>query len=116
MHPAVLLFDVDNTLLDNDRIEADLSAYLSQQFGDDTRERYWTLFEQLRSELGYADYLGAVQRYRMEHLHDPRVISMSQFLIDYPFEQRLYPRVLELLQQASALGPTVVLSDGDVVF
>jgi FMN phosphatase YigB (HAD superfamily) len=116
MQPVVMLFDVDNTLLDNDAVEADLSAYLSQQFGNETRDRYWALFEQLRSELGYADYLGALQRYRMEHLHDPRVVSMSQFLIDYRFEERVYPRVFELLQQASELGPVVILSDGDVVF
>jgi len=116
MSPCVFLFDVDNTLLDNDAVEADLSSYLSREFGAETRDRYWTLFEQLRGELGYADYLGTLQRYRMENLRDPRVVAMSHFLIDYPFEQRVYPRVFELLRYARTLGPTVILSDGDVVF
>ena len=116
MSPCVFLFDVDNTLLDNDAVEADLSSYLSREFGAETRDRYWTLFEQLRGELGYADYLGTLQRYRMENLRDPRVVAMSHFLIDYPFEQRVYPRVFELLRYARTLGATVILSDGDVVF
>ena len=116
MLPLVFLFDVDNTLLDNDTVAADLSSYLAQQFGSATRDRYWVLFEQLRAELGYADYLGALQRYRVENLHDPRVVSMSHYLIDYPFERRLYARAQDALEHASRLGPTVILSDGDVVF
>jgi len=113
---AVFLFDVDNTLLDNDAVQADLSAFLERRFGQTCRDRYWALFEELRLELGYADYLGALQRYRLENLDDPQLLEVSSFLIDYPFAERLYPRALEALARCARLGRTVILSDGDVVF
>src|SRR6478735_2277945 len=91
----VFLFDVDNTLLDNDGVQEDLSAHLESEFGRPARERYWAIFETLRSELGYADYLGALQRYRLEDPDDPQLLRMSAFLIDYPFTSRLYPGALE---------------------
>src|SRR5689334_4256262 len=90
----LFLLDVDNTLLDNDRIEHDLSVHLTKVFGRDACDRYWGILEQLRTELGYADFLGALQRYRTENLHDPRILEMSSFLVDYPFAERLYPRAL----------------------
>jgi len=113
---TVFLFDVDNTLLDNDAIQEDLSAYLERQFGRPARDRYWTLFEELRTELGYADYLGALQRYRLENLDDPQLLEVSSFLVDYPFAARLYPGALDAVARCARLGPTVILSDGDVVF
>ena len=113
---TVFLFDVDNTLLDNDAIQGDLSAYLERQFGRPARDRYWTLFEELRTELGYADYLGALQRYRLENLDDPQLLEVSSFLVDYPFAARLYPGAMEAIARCARLGPTVILSDGDVVF
>jgi FMN phosphatase YigB (HAD superfamily) len=120
LHDVVFLVDVDNTLLDNDRIVADLRDHLNQQFGAECAGRYWTLFEQLRAELGYADYLGALQRYRQDMegkgAHALALLQMSSFLIDYPFEQRVYPGALEALACMNRLGPTVILSDGDVVF
>ena len=114
--PLVFLLDVDNTLLDNDRIAADLREHLDREFGTQRQERYWEIFESLRNELGYADYLGALQRYRVEYLDDPRLLMMSSFLVDYPFEKRLYPQVLEVLAHLDSFGSTVILSDGDVVF
>ena len=113
---TVFLFDVDNTLLDNDAVQADLSSYLEREFGQSTRDRYWALFEELRVELGYADYLGALQRYRLENLDDPQLLRVSAFLVDYPFAERLYPGALAALARCAGLGPTVLLSDGDVVF
>jgi len=112
----ITLFDVDNTLLDNDAVQADLSAHLLRQFGAASRDRYWALFEDLRRELGYADYLGALQRYRLENLDDPQLLSVSSFLVDYPFAQRLYPQALQAIAHCSRWGPAVILSDGDVVF
>ena len=114
--PVVFLFDVDNTLLDNDAVQADLSAHLEREFGSAHRDRYWSIFEALRAELGYADYLGALQRYRLENLDDPQLLLISTFLIDYPFANRLYPDALEVLAHCRRFGPTVILSDGDVVF
>ena len=114
--PIVFLFDVDNTLLDNDAVQADLSAHLEREFGREHRDRYWSIFEALRVELGYADYLGALQRYRLENLDEPQLLLMSSFLIDYPFANRLYPGALEVLAHCRRFGPTVILSDGDVVF
>ena len=114
--PIVFLFDVDNTLLDNDAVQADLSAHLEREFGRAHRDLYWSIFEALRSELGYADYLGALQRYRLENLDEPQLLLMSSFLIDYPFANRLYPNALEVLAHCRRFGPTVILSDGDVVF
>jgi FMN phosphatase YigB (HAD superfamily) len=112
----VFLFDVDNTLIDNDRVQAHLSEHLSQPHGNAARERYWELFEQLRSELGYADYLGALERYRMEDLHRPELLRMSNWLVDYPFAERLYPRALDAVKHVQQWGTVVILSDGDAVF
>jgi FMN phosphatase YigB (HAD superfamily) len=113
---TVFLFDVDNTLLDNDAVQEDLSAHLEREFGSASRDRYWAIFEELRAELGYADYLGALQRYRLEDLDEQHVIRISSFLVDYPFAQRLYPGALAALAHSERLGRTVILSDGDVVF
>jgi FMN phosphatase YigB (HAD superfamily) len=113
---VVFLLDVDNTLLDNDRVQEDLRNHLASEFGPDNRDRYWEIFEALRAELGYADYLGALQRYRLGAMKDPRLLQMSTFLVDYPFAERLYPRALEVLEELRRSGPTVILSDGDVVF
>jgi len=113
---VVFLFDVDNTLLDNDRVTIDLRRYLEQRFGPEVRDRYFTIFEELRAELGYADYLGALQRYRLEAECDPKLLLMSEYLVDYPFANRLYPGSLDALEHVRQWGPTVILSDGDVVF
>jgi FMN phosphatase YigB (HAD superfamily) len=114
--PVVFLVDVDNTLLDNDRIQDDLRRHLEREFGATTRDRYWAILEALFVELGYRDYLGALQRYRVEHLKDVHLMSMSSYLVDYPFANRLYPGALDVIERLRTLGPTVILSDGDVVF
>lgn len=113
---VVFLFDVDNTLLDNDAVVGDYRAHLVRESGPEAAEHYWTLFEELRRELGYADYLGALQRYRLDHFHDPRLLLVASYLLDYPFAERLYPGALEVLARFDELGRTVVFSDGDVVF
>ena len=112
----VFLFDVDNTLLDNDRVTEDLRRYLECEVGHERQKRYWAIFEQLRGELGYADYLGALQRYRAEYPRDPHLLTVSHFLIHYPFAERLYPNALEVIQHVKQWGRAVILSDGDVVF
>jgi len=111
-----LLFDVDNTLLDNDAVERDYHTHLEREAGPEAARLYWAEFEGLRRELGYADYLGALQRYRRGHLHDPRLLLVASFLLDYPFAGRLYPRALDVLAASARMGVTAVLSDGDVVF
>jgi len=115
-HPVVFLIDVDNTLLDNDRVVADLMRYLEREVGPERQQRYWAIFEEIRKELGYADYLGALQRYRVEHPRDPHLLTVSYFLVNYPFANRLYPNSLDVIEHLRAWGPTVILSDGDVVF
>ena len=114
--PFVFLFDVDNTLLDNDTMSRDLRAYLTETFGETRQQRYWAIFEELRSELGYADYLGALQRYRVENLRDPHMLAAANYLVTYPFEARLFPGALDLLRALRPYGPVAILSDGDVVF
>jgi FMN phosphatase YigB (HAD superfamily) len=116
MHDIVFLFDLDNTLLDNDHVQRDLSAHLKAEYGQEAHDRYWALFEDLRSTLGYADYLGALQRYRLEHLHNPKVLRIANWLADYPFADRLYPEALEAVRHVAAWGPHVILSDGDAAF
>ena len=116
MNEIVFLVDVDNTLLDNDHIQADIRAYLERQFGAPSRDRYWAILEELFEELGYRDYLGALQRYRVEHPQDMHLLAMSSFLVDYPFAKRLYPGSLDVLERLRQWGPTVLLTDGDVVF
>jgi FMN phosphatase YigB (HAD superfamily) len=112
---TVVLFDVDNTLLDNDAVQHDLDQLLEREFGPAARDRYWSIFEALRDELGYADYLGALQRYRLEQPDETRLPLVSTFLLEYPFASRLYPGALAAIERLGQLGPTVILSDGDVV-
>ncbi len=112
----MFLFDVDNTLLDNDRIQADVKEHLAANYGVNARDRYWALFEELFASLGYADYLGALERYRTEELHDPRLLRIANWLVEYPFADRLYPGAMAAVQHAAQFGPTVILSDGDAVF
>lgn len=112
----VFFFDVDNTLLDNDRVAEDLKRYLTHRVGESSAGRYWEIFEQLRTELGYADYLGALQRCRSERPRDPKLLAVSHFLIDYPFANRLFPQSLDAVEYAQRLGRAVILSDGDAVF
>jgi FMN phosphatase YigB (HAD superfamily) len=116
MHSTVTLFDVDNTLLDNDRVVADLMRFMDRELGHERQQDYWGIFETLRQELGYADYLGALQRYRSVHPRDSHVLTVSQFLVNYPFANRLFPASLDAVEHARAWGPAVILSDGDVVF
>src|SRR5712671_3958921 len=111
-HDVIYLLDVDNTLLDNDRVKEDLRSHLEREFGAASRDRYWAIFEALRAELGYADYLGALQRYRFAEvsgvLNDPCFLLMSSFLVDYPFAERLYPGALDAIAHLRASGPTVI--------
>ena len=116
MHESVFLFDVDNTLLDHDRVSAALRKFLVTEVGEDRTSQYWKIFEELRNELGYADYLGALQKYRSEYPYDSHVLSVSIFLINYPFANRLYPNSLDVLDHFRELGPVVILTDGDAVF
>ena len=97
---VVFLFDVDNTLLDNDSVQADLKEHLEQEYGTAARDRYWEILEKLRSELGYVDYLGALERFRIERIHRPDILRMSSWLVDYPFADRLYPGALDVSQRA----------------
>jgi FMN phosphatase YigB (HAD superfamily) len=113
---CVFLFDVDNTLLDNDRIQADLGDRIAETCGDAARDRYWAIFEELRTNLGYADYLGALERYRVEQPHDHRVMQIAPWLVDYPFADRLYSGALDAVKHVERWGFPVILSDGDAVF
>lgn len=114
--PLVFLLDVDNTLLDNDRFTADLTARLDEAFGKEERERYWSIFAELRETLGYADYLGALQQFRLGHGDDAALLPLSFFLLDYPFSERFYPHALEAIRYLASIGTPVILSDGDMVF
>ena len=115
-HDTVFLFDIDNTLLDNDRVQADMSTHIGVTYGQEARERFWAIFEQLRAEIGYADYLGALERYRLEAMHHPRLLRLANWLVDYPFQERVYPGALDVVRRAQLVGTTAVLSDGDAVF
>jgi hypothetical protein len=112
----VSLFDVDNTLLDNDRVVADLMRFLEREIGAERQARYWAFFEELHAELGYADYLGALQRYRAAYPTDCHVLRVSEYLIEYPFANRLFPASLDVIDHARGWGTPVIFSDGDAVF
>jgi FMN phosphatase YigB (HAD superfamily) len=116
MNNSVFLFDVDNTLLDNDRVTADLRRFLEREVGKERSDCYWKIFEKLRTELGYADYLGALQRYRAEYPYDSHLLTVSTYLINYPFANRLFPNSLDVIEQCKQWGDVVILTDGDVVF
>jgi FMN phosphatase YigB (HAD superfamily) len=115
-HPLVFLVDVDNTLVDNDGIQQDLKDHLERTYGVAARDRYWRILEDLMVELGYRDYIGALQNFRVEHPREIELLAMSSYLMDYPFAERVYPNALEVLERLRSLAPTVILSDGDVVF
>jgi hypothetical protein len=115
-HDIVFLFDIDNTLVDNDYVQADLKQHLATTYGPEARDRYWEILEQLRTELGYVDYLGALERYRLEALHRPEILRMSNWMIDYPFADRVYPGAVDAVRHVRQWGLPVVLSDGDAVF
>ncbi len=116
MKDTVFLFDVDNTLLDNDRVSRDLRGFLEREVGKERSNRYWEIFEELRSELGYADYLGALQRYRVESPYETHLLAVSTYLVNYPFANRLFPNSLDALEHCKQFGKVVILTDGDVVF
>ncbi len=113
---VVFLVDIDNTLLDNDRIQADLQEHLEREFGVGPRDRYWTILQRLFDTLGYRDYLGALQQYRVENPHEVKLLALSFWLVDYPFAQVLYEGALEVLKRLKSRAPTAILTDGDVVF
>jgi FMN phosphatase YigB (HAD superfamily) len=115
-HDIIFLFDVDNTLLDNDAVQAHLSEHLAEHYGTAARDRYWEILRELVDELGYTDYLGALERYRVEALHRPEILLMSSWLVDYPFADRLFPGALDVVKHVQQWGPAVILSDGDAVF
>jgi FMN phosphatase YigB (HAD superfamily) len=112
----VFLVDVDNTLVNNDRIQDDLKRHIERKFGSEYRDRFWAIQERLFEELGYRDYLGALQRFRVENPYEPHLVTAATFLVDYPFANRLYPGALDVLERFRTWGRTVILSDGDVVF
>jgi FMN phosphatase YigB (HAD superfamily) len=113
---VIFLFDVDNTLVDNDRVAADLQHHLVREVGAEGAQEYWRIFEQLRTELGYADYLGALQRYRAKHPRAPHLVCVSEFFINYPFAERLFPDAIKVIDHVQQWGPAAILSDGDVIF
>lgn len=115
-HPLVFLVDVDNTLVDNDGIQQDLKDHLERTYGVAARDRYWRILEDLMVELGYRDYIGALQKFRVEHPREMELLAMSSYLMDYPFAERLYPNALEVLKRLRSVAPTAILTDGDVVF
>jgi len=115
-HEVVFLLDVDNTLLDSDRVIADLMRHLDREVGHERQQHYWEIFNELRAEVGYADYLGALQRYRMEYPRDAHVLTVSSYLINYPFANRLFPESLDVIDRLRGWGEVVICSDGDVVF
>ena len=114
--PLIFLVDVDNTLLDNDGLQEDLRDHLEREFGAPRRDRYWKILTDLFAELGYRDYIGALQKLRAENPNDQRLLGISSFLMDYPFADRLYPGALDVLRRLARGGETVILTDGDVVF
>jgi FMN phosphatase YigB (HAD superfamily) len=115
-NPIVFLVDVDDTLLENDHIQDDLQRHIEREFGSECRDRFWAIQEQLFNELGYRDYLGALQRFRVEHPYEPHLVTVASYVVDYPFANRLYPGSLDVLERFRGWGRTVILSDGDVVF
>jgi hypothetical protein len=115
-HEIVFLFDVDNTLFDNDTLKADLGQQVVEAFGPEAYKRFWAIYEELRAKHGYADFLGTLERFRLEHLNEPRVLNLSNWLMGYAFSDRLYPEALTVVRHVGRWGLPVILTDGDGVF
>lgn len=116
VHETVFLFDVDDTLLDNDTVKADLGKYVLDRFGQGVCNRFWDIYEEQRKKHLYADFLGTLERFRLEHLGDPRALELSKWLMDYPFSERLFPGALAVVEHVARWGLPVILTDGDGVF
>ena len=114
--PVTFLVDVDNTLLDNDGIRADFEAHLLSAYGEAAREAYWTIQERRFAELGFRDYLGAVEEWWTDARRDPALLAFSEFILEYPYAERLYPDALDVVAWLRRAGPVVALTDGDAVF
>jgi beta-phosphoglucomutase-like phosphatase (HAD superfamily) len=115
-HDTVFLFDVDDTLLDNDAVKADLKERVLQKFGKDACDRFWSIYEEQRAKHGYADFLGTLERFRLEHIYDPKVLLLPIWMMEYPFADRLYPGALAVVRHVRQWGLPVILTDGDGVF
>jgi FMN phosphatase YigB (HAD superfamily) len=115
-YPVVFLFDVDDTLMDTDRVTADLRRHLEREVGAEQLQRFWEISEGLRLEVGYVDYLGALQHYRNQHANEPHLIEVSLFMLNYRFANRLFPNALDVIEHVRQWGPAVIATDGDVVF
>ncbi len=89
---------------------------MDAEVGEERSRSYWEIFENLREELGYADYLGALQRYRTRHPYESHLLAISTYLINYPFANRLFPNSLDVIERCGEMGTVVILTDGDVVF
>ncbi len=116
LHETVFLFDVDNTLFDNDAVKADLKRRVLETFGPQASDRFWAIYEEQRQKRGYADFLGTLERFRLEHMGDPRALELSNWLMSYPFAERLYPDALAAVRRVRQWGLPVILTDGDGVF
>jgi FMN phosphatase YigB (HAD superfamily) len=115
-HELVFLFDVDDTLLDNDAVKAELGQQVLEHFGRSESDRFWAIYEEQRAKHSYADFLGTLERFRLEHLGKPRALLLSNWLMAYPFADRLYPQALDAVRHVAQWGLPVILTDGDGVF
>ena len=113
--PIIFLVDVDDTLLNGDCIQTDFKQHMEREFGIQCRDRYWVIQEELFNELGYRDYLEALQRFRLEYPYEPHLVTAANFFVDYPFANRLYPGALNVLEHFRKWSKTVILTDGDMV-
>lgn len=120
MPSIVFLVDVDNTLLDNDRVKANLDDHLRAVVGSRLAQCFWDIYEQVRKEKGVVDIPAALisfreqtpatemDEYTYQHIH-----SMFEH---YPFDKALYPGALETIGHLKTLGTVVIVSDGDLHF
>jgi FMN phosphatase YigB (HAD superfamily) len=112
----VFLLDVDNTLLDNDRVKQDLQSTIASLVADDRASRFWSLYEAVRDEEGVVNFPETLRRFRRAFPDEPRAEDVDRAVLTVPFERYLYPRAMEVMSRLWTLGDVAILSDGDRVY
>jgi FMN phosphatase YigB (HAD superfamily) len=112
----VFLLDVDNTLVDNDRVKKDIERAIASLVAVDRAARFWALYEEVRDEKGVVNFPETLRRFRRAFPNEPHAEDVDRSVLSIPFERYLYPRVFDVIARLWTLGDVTILSDGDRVY
>lgn len=114
--PVAFLFDVDNTLLDNDRVRAELAETIERIVGPERGEAFWESYEQVRRDRDYVDYPNTIARFGRAFPDEVGYPDVADAILGYPYRAAVFPGAHDVLRQAQRVGPVAILTDGDPVY